>query len=169
LYRKLNCRSSRSAGFGGHALYDHRTAAPLTLEEFYAQAVNKGALRRNYQLIHEFGGAAAIDVLALAAAQRPGLAESLLIMIDSQAGVDRAIEFLGDHLRNGPVGVGLDVATTARSSSHPSSLTVTEKRGHEYVQVLVALWKERQPQVPQRADSLDRVQSSRGEVRVTFR
>jgi hypothetical protein len=157
------------AYLAGHVLYDHRTAAPLTLEQFYAQAVNKGALRRNYQLIHEFGGAAAIDLLALAAAQRRGLGESLLITIDSQAGLDRAVEFLGDHLRSGPVGVGLDVATTARSSSHPSSLTVTEKRGHEYVQVLVALWKERQPQVPQRADSLDRVQSSRGEVRVTFR
>jgi len=135
------------AYLAGHVLYDHRTAAPLTLEQFYAQAVNKGALRRNYQLIHEFGGAAAIDLLALAAAQRRGLGESLLITIDSQAGLDRAVEFLGDHLRSGPVGVGLDVATTARSSSHPSSLTVTEKRGHEHVQVLVALWKERQPQI----------------------
>jgi len=135
------------AYLAGHVLHDHRTAAPLTLDEFYAQAVSKGALRRNYQLIHEFGGAAAIDLLALAAAQRRGLAESLLIIIDSQAGLDRAVEFLGGHLRNGPVGVGLDVATTTRSSSHPSSLTVTEKRGHEHVQVLVALWKERQPQI----------------------
>ena len=135
------------AYLAGHLLYDHRTAAPLTLEQFYAQAVNRGALRRNYQLIHEFGGAAAIDLLALAAAQRRGLAESLLIMIDSQAGVDRAIEFLDDHLRDGAVGVGLDVATTTRSSSHPSSLTVTEKRGHGHVQVLVAIWKERQPQI----------------------
>ena len=135
------------AYLAGHVLYDHRTAAPLTLEQFYAQAVNKGALRRNYQLIHEFGGAAAIDLLALGAAQRRGLEESLLIVIDSQAGLDRAIEFLGDHLKDGPVGVGLDVATTTRSSSHPSSLTVTEKRGHEHVQVLVALWNERQPQI----------------------
>ena len=45
------------------------------------------------------------------------------------------------------MGVGLDVATTSRSSSHPSSLTVTEKRGRDYVQRVVALWKERQPQV----------------------
>jgi hypothetical protein len=135
------------AYLAGHVLYDHHTAAPLTLEQFYAQAVNKGALRRNYQLIHEFGGAAAIDLLALCAAQRRGLAESLLITIDSQADLDRAVAFLGDHLRDGPVGVGLDVATTTRSSSHPSSLTVTEKRGHDHVQVLVALWKERQPQI----------------------
>ena len=72
---------------------------------------------------------------------------SLLLTIDSQAGLDRAVAFLGDHLRDGPGGVGLDVATTSRSSSHPSRLTVTEKRGHDHVQVLVALWKERQPQV----------------------
>ncbi len=135
------------AYLAGHVLYDHRTAAPLTLERFYAQAVNKGALRRNYQLIHEFGGAAAINLVALGAAQRRGFEESLLIVIESQAGLERAVEFLGGHLQNGPVGVGLDVATTARSSSHPSSVTVTEKRGHEHVQVLVALWKERKPQV----------------------
>jgi len=72
-------------------------------------------LRRNYQFIHEFGGAAAIDLLALGAAQRRGLAESLLITIDSQASLDRAIQFLGGHLRDGPVGVGLDVATTTRT------------------------------------------------------
>ena len=107
------------AYLAGHVLYDHRTGEPLTLEQFYAQAVSKGALRRNYQLIHEFGGAAAIDLPALGAAQRRGVGESLLIMIDSPAGLDRAVEFLRDHLQGGLVGVGFDVATTARSFEPP--------------------------------------------------
>jgi hypothetical protein len=108
-----------------------------------ALVASLGASRAAFRLVW------ASNLLALGAAQRRGLAESLLIMIDSQAGLDRAIGFLGDHLRNGPVGVGLDVATTSRSSSRPSSLTVTEKRGHDHVQVLVALWKERRQRLRQ--------------------
>ena len=103
------------AYLAGHVLYDDRTGAPLTLEQFCARAVNKGALRRNYQLIHEFGGAAAIDLAALGAAQRRGVGESLLVMIDSEAGLDRAVEFLRDHLQGGLVGVGL---TWPRAQQH---------------------------------------------------
>jgi hypothetical protein len=128
-------------------LYDPNTATPLTLEQFYAQALNKGALRRNYLLIHEFGGAAAIDFLALDAAQRRGLGHCALISADTDADFDLALAFLRQHIRDGPVGLGFDVATTTRATSNPSSLTVTEQRGADRVQVLVLLWKERQPQI----------------------
>jgi hypothetical protein len=131
----------------GHTLYDPNTAAPLTLEQFYAQAINQGALRRNYLLIHEFGGATAIDFLALDAAQRRGLGHCALFSADTDADFDLALAFLRQHLRDGPVGIGFDVATTTRATSNPSSLTVTEQRGTDRVQVLVLLWKERQPQI----------------------
>jgi len=131
----------------GHTLYDPNTAAPLTLEQFYAQALNQGALRRNYLLIHEFGGAAAIDFLALDAAQRRGLGHCALISAGTDADFDLALSFLRNHLRDGHVGIGFDVATTTRATSNPSSLTVTEQRGADRVQVLVLLWKERQPQI----------------------
>jgi len=78
----------------GHTLYDPNTAAPLTLEQFYAQAVSRGALRRNYLLIHEFGGAAAIDLLALDAAQHRGLGQSALFSADTDADFDLALAFL---------------------------------------------------------------------------
>jgi len=139
----------------GHTLYDPNTARPLTLEQFYAQAINKGALRRNYLLIHEFGGAAAIDFLALDAAQRRGLGQSALISADTDADFHSALAFLRQHLHDGPVGIGFDVATTTRATSNPSSLTVTEQRGADRVQVLVLLWKERQPQIAR--DRLRRV------------
>ena len=135
------------ASAAGHVLYDPNTAAPLTLEQFYAQALNRGALRRNYLLIHEFGGAAAIDLLALDAAQHRGLGQSALFSADTDANFDLALAFLRQNLGDGPVGLGFDVATTTRAASNPSSLTVTEQLGADRVQRLVLLWKERQPQV----------------------
>lgn len=41
----------------------------------------------------------------------------------------------------GPLGVGLDLATTEKETSNPSSLTVTEKVGPLYVERLVLRWK----------------------------
>lgn len=42
---------------------------------------------------------------------------------------------------NGPLGLGFDIATTAKEKSNPSSLTVTEKVGPMYIQRFVLRWK----------------------------
>lgn len=42
---------------------------------------------------------------------------------------------------NGPIGLGLDLATTEKETSNPSSFTAIEKVGPLYVQRLVIRWK----------------------------
>jgi hypothetical protein len=44
-------------------------------------------------------------------------------------------------LGNGPLGLGLDLATTEKDTSNPSSLTVTEQDGPLYITRLVILFK----------------------------
>lgn len=45
------------------------------------------------------------------------------------------------HLTNGPVGLGLDLATTANKTSNPSSLTVSQQEGRMIHERLVIRWK----------------------------
>lgn len=42
---------------------------------------------------------------------------------------------------NGPLGLGFDIATTAKEKSNPSSVTVTEKVGSLFIQRFVLRWK----------------------------
>lgn len=131
----------------GHILYDSNSAKPLTLEQHFARAIDKGAWRRNYGLIHEFGGTAAIDLLCLDSAQRRGIGQCAFVFVDNAGDFENALNFLRDHLTDGKVGIGFDVATTTRETSNPSSVTVTESRGVEKFQRLVVIWKERKPQI----------------------
>lgn len=151
LYRsQTNLRIHRvsiaDAYAAGHVLYDD-DANPMTLERAAKLATDKGAWRRSYELIHEYGGSAAIDFLALSTAQQRGIGQALCILINSDSDFTAAIEFLAAHLTAGPVGLGLDVATTTRDTSNPTSLTVTESDGIQKIQRLVILWKERNPKI----------------------
>ena len=130
----------------GHVLYDDDGQA-MTLEQAFAAAVDKGAWRRSYALIHEYGGAAAVDFLALATAQQRGVGECACIMVDTDLDFERAMAFLAGHLGSWQVGIGFDVATTTEETSNPSSVTITEASGVEKKQRLVVLWKERYPRV----------------------
>ena len=51
----------------GHILYDD-DGEPMTLQQAFQAAVDKGAWRRSYELIHEYGGAAAVNLLSLSTA-----------------------------------------------------------------------------------------------------
>lgn len=130
----------------GHLLYDDDAKA-MTLEQVYASAVDKGALRRSYELLHVYGGAQIIDLLAIATAQQRGVGQCLCVEVHSPEDFERGLAFLRTHLGPGRVGLGYDVATTVKGISNPSSLTVTEERGVEKFQRLVFLWKERDPAV----------------------
>jgi hypothetical protein len=57
---------------------------------------------------------------------------------------------------NGPIGLGLDPATTEKDTSNPSSVTVMEKAGPLYVQRFVLRWKTSKEEV------------TRGMMRVIF-
>lgn len=129
----------------GHTLYNEGGDP-----QPYAAAVAnlKPSERRcNYELIHEFGGAAAIDALALHTSQQRGASQCLFVFVRSEDDVQRGIRFLLDNLGDGAVGLGFDTATTTKEISNPSSVTVTEQRGSEKLQRLVICWKERNPKI----------------------
>lgn len=54
-----------------------------------------------------------------------------------------------DHLGSGRIGVGLDLATTEKETSNPSSITVMERTTPGYTQRLVASWKTADEEVTQ--------------------
>lgn len=130
----------------GHVLYDDR-GTPLTYLQFIGDPSNKIGAEINYTLEHKAGGTAAVDLIALLTAQRRGSEQCALFFIDGEMDLKAAIQWLSAKLGDGPVGLGFDVATTERATSNPSSLTVTESRGNEYIQRAVLVWKERKPQV----------------------
>ncbi|MBV9659132.1 MAG: hypothetical protein JO295_13620 [Verrucomicrobia bacterium] len=130
----------------GHVLFDNK-GRPMTLEQFRSDPANKAQLPYNYDLIHTAGGTAAIDLLALLTAQQRGAAQGAFVYVDDERSWRHSLDLLRAHLGDGEVGLGFDVATTTRETSNPSSLTVTEKRGVERLQRLVAVWKERNPAV----------------------
>lgn len=131
----------------GHVLYDSREGKPLTYDAFCADPANRLGLDESYRLIHRFGGAAAIDLLALNTAQRRGLTESVFAFVENDGEFERAITSLVRLLGPGEVGVGADWATTTGDTSNPTSITVTERRGVELIQRIVFVWKERDPAV----------------------
>lgn len=132
----------------GHVLYDTREGKPLSYEAFCGDAANRLGLDQSYRLVHQFGGTAAIDLLALTVAQTRGIGRCALVWVDDDLDFGRGLAWLGEHLGDGEVGVGFDVATTTGATSNPSSVTVTERsRGGEFAQVVVLVWKEREPRV----------------------
>jgi hypothetical protein len=131
----------------GHVLYDHNSGAPLTYEEFCAKPGNKLHLPWNYKLLHESGGSAAIDLVAMQTAQRRGATHCAFVFVDSDRDFQRACDLLRAHLGCGKVGIGFDVATTTHDISNPSSVTITEQAGIERYARLICVWKEKKPQV----------------------
>lgn len=130
----------------GHVLYDNR-GAPMTLEEFRSEPGNKGQLPFNYDLLHVAGGTAAIDLLSLLTAQQRGIGKCSFAWVDDDADFQRALYALRANLGSGPVGVGMDPATTTKDTSNPTSLTVTEMVGGDRFARLVVMWKERKAAV----------------------
>ena len=130
----------------GHVLFDNR-GKPMTLEEFRGDPANRIQLPGSYDLIHESGGTAVIDLVALLTAQRRGATECVFAFVDNEGDFLRALDMLREVLKGGRVGIGFDIATTSGETSNPSSITVTEQLGVERLQRLVILWKEKKPQI----------------------
>ena len=126
----------------GHVLYDNK-GLPMTLEDFRSDPGNKIELPHSYDLIHQMGGNAAIDLRALLTAQTRGATQCGFVFVDSDSDFQSALKFLRERISTGRVGLGFDPASTTGETSNPSSFTVTEQRGVERIQRLVVLWKER--------------------------
>lgn len=52
-----------------------------------------------------------------------------------------------DFLNGGPIGVGMDLGTTQKGTSNPSSITVAEKDGRIFKGRLVIAWKTNNPDI----------------------
>jgi len=131
----------------GHTLFDKKTGQPLPLDAALA-GMSVSARKNNYMLIHEASGSAAVDALALHAAQQRGVGRCASIYVDTDLDFEKALTWLREHIRpKTRTGGGFDVATTTRGKSNPSSVTITQQNGIEYVTPLNVTWKTRDPQV----------------------
>jgi len=137
----------------GVPLYDDDTGAAQSPEESRAKDHDKDGWDRNYGCRFVLGGTAACGLLQLDSAQRRGIGQCALVYVEDEADLGRGLEFLREKLGPGPVGLGLDVATTTKETSNPTSLTVTERQGGDKIQRLVLVWKTKDPDI-----AMDRIE-----------
>ena len=136
----------KDAYAAGHLLYNDQ-GRPMNYEESKSFPQLQGGWDISYGLNHKPGGAAVVDLAAIASAQSRGTGHCFFGFVDSEADFQRAINRLHTLLRAGPVGIGFDVATTTAEISNPSSVTVRESIGQERFDRLKLVWKERKPQI----------------------
>lgn len=133
----------KDAYAAGHRLYDDFGNAMT-----YEQARNFGPVKMgwdiSYALNHKAGGASAIDVIQLTMAQQRGAdLGCVFAFVESDAEFRAALAQLRERIGPGRVGVGMDVASTEKETSNPTSVTVLEDTGGEYPARLVIYWKDR--------------------------
>lgn len=137
------------AAADGVPLYDDDTGAPITPAEARFKEADKDAWDRNYGVRFVLGGTAAVGLLVLNAAQERGIQRGCrCVMVETDADLDGALDALaGMGLGHGSLGVGLDLATTEREASNPTSLAIIEQQGGEMICWLVLVWKTRDPAI----------------------
>jgi len=129
------------AMLAGKKIFHPVTGKEISAEEDRSVDADRDGWDRNHKLTLKAGGTAACGALLLDTAQRRGVGICLFIQIESDLDMDIALAHLRKTLGDGPVGIGVDIATTTKGSSNPTSVTVTEKSGVEKKQLLVATWK----------------------------
>lgn len=135
------------AAADGVMMYDDDTGAPITPEQSRAQEPNKEAWDRNYGVKFIFGGTAACGFMELDTAQRRGIGKCRLYLIEDERDMREALDWMVANLGPGAVGIGIDLATTEKQTSNPTSVTVTEQNGTEYIERVVFVWKTKDPRI----------------------
>lgn len=123
-----------------HKLFDDH-GEPMSYEQCRSFPQFKSGWDETYALNHKSGGAAAIDLIALLTAQRRGVGQCNFTYVENEGDFRHALELLIRTLKNGPVGIGFDTASTTGETSNPSSITVTENQGGERLQRAVIVFK----------------------------
>jgi hypothetical protein len=131
---------SYDAAAAGLKTYSLKTREEMTPEQHRAEALDKNAWDRNYGLKHLVGGTAAVSLLALQTAMARG-ADQCVFAEDDFPPNWRSL------LGKGRTALGYDIATTEGGMSNPSSLTVMEQVGYDYVARLKLVWKTADPDV----------------------
>lgn len=129
----------------GVPLYDDDTGKPISPDESRKLAADKDAWDRNYGVKFVLGGSAAVGLLQLDAAQRRGVGQCKLCLIEAESDLSDALAYLRAKLGKGKVGIGVDWATTEKQKSNPTSVSVTEQRGADFVNVVTCVWKTNDP------------------------
>jgi len=132
----------------GVPMYDTDSGGEITPEAARTAARDKAAWDRNYGCKFLVGGSAAVDLMCLSAAQQRGVGRCACVYCESDADFQTALDWLRDHLTPGlATAIGYDPATTEKKESNPSSLTVTQQSGNEFISPLTVLWKTRDPRL----------------------
>lgn len=144
----------KDAYAANHALFDDHGE-----KMFYEQCQQfpqfKAGWDETYALNHKAGGGAAVDLIALLSAQRRGVGQCNFLIVENEGDFRHGLELLARTLKNGPVGLGFDVATTTEQKSNPSSITVTENLAGERFARLKIIFKSKKRQVM--SDYLERI------------
>ena len=128
----------------GVALYDTKTAQPVTPEESRRRAFDKDAWDRNYGCLFITGGSAAVGLIKLMEAMERGeRAGCVYAEDDLPPGWERLFD-----LSKGPVGIGADPATTEGEKSNPFGIAVTQRIDGRYATKLILSFKSKDPKKP---------------------
>ncbi|MBQ2631022.1 MAG: hypothetical protein IJG13_15210 [Kiritimatiellae bacterium] len=128
----------------GVALYDTKTAKPVTPEESRRRAFDKDAWDRNYGCLFITGGSAAVGLIPLMEAMERGERAGCVYAEDD---LPPGWESLFD-LSQGPIGIGADPATTEGEKSNPFGIAVTQRIDGRYVTKLILSFKSKDPKKP---------------------
>ncbi len=131
----------------GVPLYDDDTGQPISPEEARRKDPDKDAWDRNYGVKFVLGGTAACGLLQMDSAQRRGVGHCRLFVVENEDDMRAGLDWLTEKLGTGTVGLGSDLGTTEKESSNPTSLTVMEECGAEYIARATFLWKTKDPAV----------------------
>lgn len=131
----------------GVPVYDLSTGDPLTPDESRRREADKDAWDRNYGCKFVIGGTSACNLMSLDTAQRRGIDQAVFVAVYCDEDFDRALDLLGQILGPGKIGIGVDVATTTGGVSNPTSVTVLEEDGVNYIARLIIIWKTADPEV----------------------
>jgi hypothetical protein len=133
------------AAAGGVPLYDDNTGEALTPEEHRRRDPDKEAWDRNYGVKFVVGGTAACGLVPLDTAQRRGIGQCACFVIGDDGEFERALLWLAARLGAGPVGLGVDWATTEKAVSNPTAVAVVEREGAGFLVRALFVWKTADP------------------------
>ncbi len=129
----------------GIPIYDLKDGAALDPQTSRMRSHDKDAWDRNYGCKFIMGGTSACGLMQLQTAQERGIGQCLFMRIEEDSDMDIAIAFLDQHLGEGKVGLGFDVATTENKTSNPSAFAACEQIGVDKILRLVVAWKTTDP------------------------
>jgi hypothetical protein len=132
------------AAAAGRKNYHPDSGAEITPDEAREASMNKEGWDRSNRLTRPMVGTSAVSPLAMDSAQRRGLNCSFAAHWDeSQTALPAGAL---DHI-SGTVTVGLDLATTTKKKSNPTSLAIGDMRDGHFAARLILWWKTANPHV----------------------